>query len=189
MYVAYGVSVRCVLDAAPPVLGEVSPTFLIQQEGDTVDMFCEATAAPSPSLTWRKDGRELTPTSDDRVRVYGNRVQLRRLQRTDGGAYSCTFTNVVGQATHVIKLVVEGRPATITKTIFRTPQPSNGPLSTTKERPYVTFRNKMRVLNVRCRKNNVRARYAYVKRQLQSWKNCLVSPITKSTILHIYEMR
>jgi len=97
-----------VLHAAPPVLGEVSPTFLIQQEGDTVDMFCEATAAPVPSLTWRKDGRELLPTSDDRVRVYGNRVQLRRLQRTDGGAYSCTFTNVVGQASHVIKLVVEG---------------------------------------------------------------------------------
>ena len=99
----------CVLYAAPPVLGEVSPTFLIQQEGDTVDMFCEATAAPAPSLTWRKDGRELLPTSDDRIRVYGNRVQLRRLQRTDGGAYSCTFTNVVGQASHVIKLVVEGR--------------------------------------------------------------------------------
>ena len=99
----------CVLRAAPPVLGEVSPTFLIQQEGDTVDMFCEATAAPAPSLTWRKDGLELLPTSDDRIRVYGNRVQLRRLQRTDGGAYSCTFTNVVGQVSHVIKLVVEGR--------------------------------------------------------------------------------
>lgn len=92
------------------MLGEVSPTFLIQQEGDTVDMFCEATAAPAPSLTWRKDGRELLPTGDDRIRVYGNRVQLRRLQRTDGGAYSCTFTNVVGQASHVIKLVVEGTP-------------------------------------------------------------------------------
>ena len=97
--------------AAPPVLGEVSPTFLIQQEGDTVDMFCEATAAPAPSLTWRKDGRELRPTADDRVRVYGSRVQLRRLRRQDGGAYSCTFTNVVGQASHVIKLVVEGRRA------------------------------------------------------------------------------
>jgi len=31
--------------------------------------------------------------------------------------------------------------------------------------------------------------YAYVKMQLQLWKNFLVSPITKSTIVHIYEMR
>jgi len=106
-------SLRTLWCAAPPVLGEVSPTFLIQQEGDTVDMFCEATAAPSPSLTWRKDGHELLPSTDDRVRVYGNRVQLRRLQRTDGGAYSCTFSNVVGRVSHVIKLVVEGRAASL----------------------------------------------------------------------------
>jgi len=32
-----------------------------------------------------------------------------------------------------------------------------------------------------CRKNSIRVRYAYVKMQLQSWKNFLVSPITKST--------
>ena len=51
------------------------------------------------------------------------------------------------------------------------------------ERPYVTFRNKIRVLYVRYRKNNVRVRYAYVRMQLQSWKNFRVSPITKSTIV------
>jgi hypothetical protein len=84
----------------------VSPTFLIQKEGDTVDMFCEATATPAPSLTWRKDGRDLVAT--DRISVFNNRVQVRRLERQDGGAYSCTFTNVVGQVSHVIKLVVEG---------------------------------------------------------------------------------
>jgi len=31
-------------------------------------------------------------------------------------------------------------------------------------------------------------RYEYVKMQLQSWKNFLVSPITKSAIVLIYEM-
>jgi hypothetical protein len=92
--------------AVPPVLGEVSPTFLIQKEGDTVDMFCEASATPAPVLTWRKDGRLLVP--NERVRLAGNRVQLRRLERTDGGAYSCTFANPVGNVTHVIRLVVEG---------------------------------------------------------------------------------
>ena len=39
------------------MLGEVSPSFLIQKEGDTIDMFCEASATPEPSLTWYKDGK------------------------------------------------------------------------------------------------------------------------------------
>jgi len=33
----------------------------------------------------------------------------------------------------------------------------------TKKRPYVTFRNKIRILNVRYRENNVRVWYAYAK--------------------------
>jgi len=37
-------------------------------------------------------------------------------------------------------------------------------------------------------KNNGRVWYADVKMQLQLWKNFLVSPITKSTIVHIYEI-
>jgi len=51
----------------------------------------------------------------------------------------------------------------------------------TKERPYVIFRNKIRVLyvHVHYRNNNVLVRYAYVKMQLQSWKNFLVLPITR----------
>ena len=47
----------CFVLTAPPVLGEVSPSFLIQKEGDTIDMFCEASATPEPSLTWYKDGK------------------------------------------------------------------------------------------------------------------------------------
>ena len=43
--------------SAQPVLGEVSPSFLIQKEGDTIDMFCEAAATPEPTLVWYKDGK------------------------------------------------------------------------------------------------------------------------------------
>ena len=91
---------------APPVLGEVSPSFLIQKEGETVDIFCEAAATPDPVLTWTKDGRELA--RGDRVSITGNRIQVRRLVRSDGGVYACTFKNVVGQISHTIKLVIEG---------------------------------------------------------------------------------
>nr|KAG5703599.1 hypothetical protein BaRGS_000984 [Batillaria attramentaria] len=37
----------------------------------------------------------------------GNRVEIVNLQREDGGVYTCTFTNTVGEISQLIKLVVE----------------------------------------------------------------------------------
>jgi len=96
-----------VRDAASPVLGEASPSLLIQKEGDTVDMFCEATATPTPTLTWYKDGRELV--SGDHVTIIGRRVRLHGLGPPDGGLYTCTFSNAVGSISHHIKLVIQGQ--------------------------------------------------------------------------------
>jgi len=61
-------------------------------------------------------------------------------------------------------------------------------LVSTKERPYATFQNKINILYVCYRKNNVAYMVLVCKTAVQSWKNFLVSPITKSTIVHIYEM-
>lgn len=91
----------------PPVLTDSSPNLLIRNEGDAVDLYCEATATPAPTLTWLKDGRELTST--DHVAVIGRRIQLRSLRRSDAGIYLCTFKNVVGSVSHVMKLVVHGK--------------------------------------------------------------------------------
>ncbi len=44
----------------------------------------------------------------DRISIDGNTVQIRALERTDGGVYTCTFKNIVGQVSHIIKLVIEG---------------------------------------------------------------------------------
>jgi len=93
--------------AAPPVLGHVSPSFLVHKDGDTVELFCDATATPEPLVTWRKDNREMT--SSARVRVTPTRVEIRDVDRMDGGAYTCTFRNVVGHVSHTIKLVIEGQ--------------------------------------------------------------------------------
>ncbi len=41
--------------------------------------------------------------------VSGNRVQVAALDRGDGGVYTCTFKNIVGQVSHIIKLVIEGK--------------------------------------------------------------------------------
>ena len=92
--------------AAPPVLVNVSPDVVVRNEGDDVDIFCEATATPSATLTWFKDGRQLA--SSGHVTVAGNHVVLRGVERSDAGVYSCTFKNVVGTVSHLIKLVIQG---------------------------------------------------------------------------------
>ena len=109
---------------AEPVLGDVSPSFLIRKEGDSIDMFCEASSTPEPTLIWYKDGQELLPDEPDdqepggsgssasrqqHIIVNYNRVTIRNLMRDDGGIYTCSFKNVVGQVSHIIKLVIEGR--------------------------------------------------------------------------------
>jgi len=98
------VLIRC--GVAPPVLVNVSPDVVVHNEGDDVDMFCEARATPNASLTWLKDGRKLA--SSGHVTVAGNHVVLLGVERSDAGVYSCTFKNVAGTASHLIKLVVHG---------------------------------------------------------------------------------
>ncbi len=44
----------------------------------------------------------------DRVTISGNRVEVKELERSDGGAYTCTFKNIVGQVSHKMTLVIEG---------------------------------------------------------------------------------
>jgi len=88
------------------VLVNVSPDVVVRNEGDDVDIFCEATATPAATLTWYKDGRQLA--SSGHVTVAGNHVVLRGVERSDAGVYSCAFKNIAGTASHLVKLVVQG---------------------------------------------------------------------------------
>ena len=94
------------LCTAPPVLVNVSPDVVVRNEGDDVDMFCEVRATPPATVTWSRNGRELT--SSGHVTVAGNHVVLRGVERSDAGVYSCTFKNVAGTVSHLIKLVIQG---------------------------------------------------------------------------------
>ena len=90
---------------APPTLTTNSPGLLIQKEGSGADMFCTATGIPLPSITWLKEGKELT--SHGRLTVIGNTVHIDQLEKSDAGVYACLFKNTVAQVTHTIRLVIE----------------------------------------------------------------------------------
>lgn len=92
--------------SAPPVLGNVSPGFLIHREGTNAELFCEATGTPWPTVTWLKDGKELMSSSH--VSVNDNKVLIKHLVKSDGGVFICLFKNTVAQVSHTIRLVIEG---------------------------------------------------------------------------------
>jgi hypothetical protein len=78
-----------------------------QHVGTTITIYCESTGTPNPILIWMKNGKELMET--ERIRINRNRVFLKDLQIVDGGVYACHFENIVGEATHTIKVIIEGR--------------------------------------------------------------------------------
>ena len=95
-----------VCHTAPPRIVSSSRTLLNHRKGETITLFCNGKGSPEPSLQWHKDGAPLVTSG--RVTVDDNQVHIVNLRRDDGGTYSCTFTNSVGEISQLIKLVVEG---------------------------------------------------------------------------------
>ena len=95
------------LYTAPPTLGAVSPAFVVFREGHGAEMFCEATAIPTPTLTWLREGHEVEPSSRLTLAERG-RLVIKHVLRADAGLYTCHFKNAVGDTSHNIRLVVEG---------------------------------------------------------------------------------
>jgi len=94
--------------AAPPEFGAVSPGFMIEREGATVELSCEATGIPSPTLTWLKAGKEFGRSA--RVSISpDNRVVIKSIVAADAGVYTCLFKNPVAQVSHDIRVVVKGQ--------------------------------------------------------------------------------
>jgi len=95
---------------APPELGAVSPGFLIEREGATVELSCKATGIPAPTLTWLKDGTELGRSARVSMSSSDGRVVIKSVLAADAGVYTCLFKNPVAQVSHDIRVVVKGRP-------------------------------------------------------------------------------
>lgn len=91
---------------ASPILGKVSPSLMMPRDGETLELYCEANGSPTPTLTWFKDGQEMRPS--DRVTFVGSRVRVKSVNKLDAGLYVCSFKNVVGTISHLMKLVIQG---------------------------------------------------------------------------------
>ena len=62
---------------------------------------------PTPVITWSRGAAHLPVTSRPGD-VTGSRLVMTSVQVDDGGLYTCTASNMVGEDYRVFRLVVEG---------------------------------------------------------------------------------
>ncbi|VVC38056.1 Hypothetical protein CINCED_3A025894, partial [Cinara cedri] len=86
--------------------------------GPDVSLKCIAIGTPTPQITWKFDGNEVSP-SEMRISVsqyvteIGDVVShfnISKVQVEDGGVYECIVTNKAGQVSHSAKLQIYGDP-------------------------------------------------------------------------------
>ncbi|XP_048773272.2 uncharacterized protein LOC125678683 isoform X5 [Ostrea edulis] len=93
---------------AKPYIISSSPTQLHQQLGATVQLYCRAKGTPEPEVIWSKNGIPLVNSKRVTIALDKESVEIRDLQRSDGGIYTCIFTNSMGAVSQRIDLIVEG---------------------------------------------------------------------------------
>ena len=81
--------------------------------GGTVTILCSPEAAPTPTITWSRNGSPVGSTdSDARVRVLGNgNIVISQLQSSDEGTYTCEAENSYGSDASSGRLEVLGKDA------------------------------------------------------------------------------
>ncbi|XP_069842937.1 hemicentin-2 [Dendropsophus ebraccatus] len=85
---------------APPSIREPPPgsketTLRI---GGTLTLLCEPDTVPESTITWYKNGQPLTGGNSISIQNSGQRLEIRDVQASDKGLYTCKMSNVAGEA-------------------------------------------------------------------------------------------
>ncbi|XP_061817410.1 neuronal cell adhesion molecule a isoform X4 [Nerophis lumbriciformis] len=88
-------------------LGATSTKLVLR--GETLELECIAEGLPTPDMSWQKDGGEL-PTSRVSFLNYKKTLKISDVGEADAGDYTCTATNRLGTADHIIKVTVKAAP-------------------------------------------------------------------------------
>ncbi|XP_068685547.1 neural cell adhesion molecule 2-like isoform X1 [Montipora foliosa] len=86
----YGESGVILLDIKVPAEIQSLTKNITVRESSPINLTCDATGYPLPTITWRKDGRNMESVS--------NTLHIRSSTRRDSGAYVCVAANGVKEA-------------------------------------------------------------------------------------------
>nr|XP_053650237.1 hemicentin-1-like [Cherax quadricarinatus] len=80
----------------------------------SVDLYCDVTATPAPSVLWLKDGQMLTLTPGKSQLAQDDKLlQLVSLEGSESGRYTCVASNAAGTAEYDFELTVLAPPTLI----------------------------------------------------------------------------
>lgn len=84
--------------------------YLVVEEGQTVQLMCNADGDPQPTISWVTPRRRLITTkSNGRATVLGDgTLEIRFAQDQDTGIYVCIASNAAGNDTYSASLTVKG---------------------------------------------------------------------------------
>lgn len=88
----------------PPVLSvpRVEYTAVL---GQPVSLECVADGQPQPEVSWHRERRPITEGAHIQLFANGT-LRIAASQRSDAGLYTCSAKNLVGRASHDMRLVI-----------------------------------------------------------------------------------
>ena len=81
------------------------PSNVTKTEGDNVTLHCNATGYPFPTLSWTKDGSDISNNSRIGFSEEKKQLAITKASRVDSGAYRCVANNSLGNDTSMAAVV------------------------------------------------------------------------------------
>ncbi|XP_034948275.1 Down syndrome cell adhesion molecule-like protein Dscam2 isoform X1 [Chelonus insularis] len=83
----------------PPRLMQPSQIAISAERGSDVHLTCSAQGSPPPQFTWYRDinGHSIPVESFGRIQLWGDLMQIRRVDAQDAGRYICRASNQFGE--------------------------------------------------------------------------------------------
>lgn len=87
------------------LIQEMSQMPLMQAVGSNLQLQCAAKGNPTPSIEWYKNGQKVKESWNQHGEDWA--LELKNLQSTDGGQYSCRVANIFGRINASFYLTVQ----------------------------------------------------------------------------------
>lgn len=106
------IRVKVVADA--PIIRNLTQGPVRVLYGESASLRCEAKGEPIPTVLWFSPASRTIPASSDKYRIHSDgTLVIQKVQRLDGGNYTCLARNSAGQARQVTRLEVLVSPPAI----------------------------------------------------------------------------
>ena len=81
------------------------PSNVTKTEGENITLHCNATGYPPPTLSWTKDGSDISNNSRISFSADKKQLAITKASRVDSGAYRCVASNSLGNDTSIAAVV------------------------------------------------------------------------------------